>query len=236
MGMIASRDKDGLSPAQAAPARRRSRWHWLWKLPLLLALLSVARCWRCLHRSPILGVHGDPQFEALRPRHGSALHTTGARLDQWRRQCRCLVRRGTDSSPTAIRPQGQRAARARTTPAAGAPVAPEPSATADKTCSCERAQLGGKGRGLVHGVIGPCGPRAGSSSVRTSPSSAMASRRAGGRRSYWAGRVPVAAASARLATCCPAEALQRAPAGPYVQRRRAGSSATCATWNGPACR
>jgi monofunctional biosynthetic peptidoglycan transglycosylase len=40
MGMMASLDKDGHSlPA----ARRRSRWHWVWKLPLLLALLSVVQ-------------------------------------------------------------------------------------------------------------------------------------------------------------------------------------------------
>jgi monofunctional biosynthetic peptidoglycan transglycosylase len=43
MGMIASRDKDRLSPPLAEPARRRSRWHWLWKLPLLLALVSVVQ-------------------------------------------------------------------------------------------------------------------------------------------------------------------------------------------------
>ncbi|MEN1927417.1 monofunctional biosynthetic peptidoglycan transglycosylase [Luteimonas sp. MJ250] len=43
MGMVPGRNKDdGLS---SAPGRgcQRSRWHWLWKLPLLLALVSVVQ-------------------------------------------------------------------------------------------------------------------------------------------------------------------------------------------------
>lgn len=60
-----NKDAEALPPA--APRRRRSRWHWIWKLPLLLALLSVVQVLALRFIDPpFTSFMAIRQFEALR--------------------------------------------------------------------------------------------------------------------------------------------------------------------------
>ncbi|MFC0717932.1 monofunctional biosynthetic peptidoglycan transglycosylase [Luteimonas padinae] len=67
MGMAGAVDKHAGAPVAAASRRGRRRWHWLWKLPLLLALLSVVQVLALRFVDPPFSAFmAIRQFEALR--------------------------------------------------------------------------------------------------------------------------------------------------------------------------